>query len=119
MADSLYRKYGGAASIAAVVQDFYKRLLADRTVSQYFDNTDVSALIAHQTNFVGRALGGPEIYDGRDLAEAHAALGVTEVAFETVAEHLAAALIAAGFSDDDCETTIELIGSLRRDVVTA
>jgi len=119
MSDSLYQKYGGAPAVSVVVQDFYKRLLADADLSATFANVDMPKLIAHQTNFIGKALGGPEIYTGRDLKKVHAPLEITDDAFNAVAGHLGDALSEAGFSEEDCKATLELVGSLRGDVVSS
>ena len=119
MADNLYQEYGGAPAVAAIVQDFYDRLNADNNLAGYFKNIDLAALIAHQTNFIGKALGGPEVYDGRDLANAHAGLDIDDNAFAGVAGHLAAALATAGVESADVDGIIELVGSLKDQIVAA
>ena len=118
MSDSLYSKYGGSSAVSAIVHDFYNRIQEDPGLNSYFEGVEMTSLIAHQTNFIGKALGGPEVYEGRDLATAHAALGVDDNAFNSVAGHLGAALEAAGVDEADCKTILELVGSLRDQVVT-
>ncbi len=120
MASSLYQKYGGAAAVSLIVRDFYRRLMDDSSVSGYFDGVNLPGLIAHQSNFVGRALGGPEVHAGRELKAAHASLEIDDAAFGAVAGHLNAALLMSGeFSEEDATAVIELIASLKDDVVTA
>lgn len=118
MSESLYAKYGGASAVATVVEDFYRRLLADSALSPAFDGVDLPKLIAHQTNFVAKALGGPEIYAGRDLKLVHAPMNISDDVFNSVAGHLGEALSEAGFSQDDCKATLELVGSLRSEIVS-
>jgi hemoglobin len=48
----------------------------DSSLSSFFENVDMTGLIAHQTNFIGKALGGPKVYEGRDLAVAHVDLHI-------------------------------------------
>ncbi len=117
MSESLYTKYGGAAAVSAVVHDFYSRIQRDSELSRFFADVDMSQLIAHQTNFMGRALGGPDIFDGADLTTAHASRGIDDAAFNAVSGHLREALEAAGFEEGDAKEVIELIGSLRPQVV--
>jgi hemoglobin len=83
-----------------VVDDFYKRVLADPQLSHYFDGIDMPRLKRHQALLVGQVLGGPSDYDGRSLRDAHAGLGATTEDFNRVVGHLAAALRSAGVSDD-------------------
>jgi hypothetical protein len=39
---------------------FYQKLLDSPLVSHYFDKVNLDKLIEHQTNFIVRALGGPD-----------------------------------------------------------
>ncbi len=117
MTQSLYEKIGGAAAVSAVVTDFYERLIDDNAVDYFFKDVGMSELLSHQTNFVARALGGPEIYEGRDLLQSHAGKGITDSAFEIIAKHLHESLIDAGVSVEDTQTIIELIASLRDQIV--
>jgi hemoglobin len=72
----------------------------------------------HQRAFIAGALGGPDLYRGRDMGSAHAGLGITSQAFDRVVAHLADALASAGVSD---EIIGQIAGSLAplRGVVTA
>ena len=118
MSDSFYNKYGGSPAVAAIVHDFYTRIQEDSGLSSYFEDVDMTGLIAHQTNFIGKALGGPEVYEGKDLKVAYADRGIDDDAFSAVVGHLVAALEAAGVEEPDCKAILELIGSLRDQVVT-
>ncbi|MFT7665487.1 MAG: hemoglobin [Planctomycetota bacterium] len=117
MTQSIYEKIGGAANVSNVVTDFYERLLADKSVSDYFADVDIPELISHQTNFVSRALGGPEIYEGRDLSQAHAGRGITSAIFATVVQHLKDSLLDAGVSEEDTKVVTELVASLEGQIV--
>ena len=117
MSQNIYAKIGGAAAVATVVVDFYEHVLNDSSVSHYFDDIDMAALINHQTNFVAKALGGPEVYEGRDLLEAHAGRKITEAAFSSIAGHLQTALLAAGVGSEDTDTIIGIVASLKDQVV--
>ena len=112
MSQNLYKKIGGSAAVSEIVVDFYERILNDSSVSNYFEGVDMAQLINHQTNFVAKALGGPEVYEGRDLSRAHAGRNITEVAFGTVVGHLQAALLAAEVSSKDTDSIIGVVASL-------
>ena len=117
MAQSLYQKYGGKPAVSSVVDDFYARVLGDPALAHYFEGVDMKRLRAHQICFVCKALGGPELYAGRDMAEAHRDLGIDDASFDRVAGHLGNALDAAGFVAEDRDAVLELVGSLRDEVV--
>ena len=116
---SIYEEIGGPDAVAAAVEEFYRRLLADPELSEYFADTDLAKLKSHQRAFIAAALGGPEIYAGRDMAAAHAGLAITGDAFDAVVGHLVDTLASLGVPD----ATIAVIGSvlvpLRDDIVTA
>lgn len=74
--------------MAAAVEDFYTRVLADSELAGYFEGVDLERLKAHQRSFLAAAIGGSEIYAGRPMKEVHAPLGVTQKHFDRVIGHL-------------------------------
>lgn len=95
MADTLYDKLGGAAAVDAAVDIFYRKVLADDSISQFFDDVDMDAQRAKQKSFLTMVFGGPNDYTGKDLRTAHAPLverGLNESHFNAVAGHLQATL---------------------------
>jgi len=81
MEKSLYERLGGYDAIAAVVNELATRLVTDRKLGVYFkglSNDSKRRLIAHLTDFVCSATGGPCIYTGRDMKTSHEGLGITE-----------------------------------------
>jgi len=81
MEKSLYERLGGYDAIAAVVNELAVRLVTDRQLGVYFkglSNDSKKKLIAHLTDFVCSATGGPCIYTGRDMKTSHEGLGITE-----------------------------------------
>lgn len=93
---SIYESIGGAESVAAAVDHFYDRVLADPVLAPYFSATQMQRQKAHMRAFLAVAVGGPELYAGRDMSAAHAGLGITDEAFDHVVEHLVATLEALG-----------------------
>lgn len=84
---SLYEKFGGQQAIKRVVDDFYKRVLADDTVNHFFAHTDMEKQRRHQSNFISYALGGPEEYTGRSMEKAHTGLNLQPEHFNAIALH--------------------------------
>ncbi len=82
---SLYERLGGYDAIAAVVNELAVRLVTDRQLGVYFkglSNDSKKKLIAHLTDFICSATGGPCIYTGRDMKTSHEGLGITEEEWE-------------------------------------
>ncbi|GAA5190919.1 hypothetical protein GCM10023322_47220 [Rugosimonospora acidiphila] len=84
---SAFLAIGGSAAVSAVVEEFYARLLADPATAGFFASLTVdglSSLKRHQILLLTKVLGGPDRYTGRDLASAHAGLGITTDAYRRV-----------------------------------
>lgn len=93
---TLYDQVGGETKLSAVVRSFYGRVTADPDLAPFFVGIDMDRLEAHQRSFLAAALGGPELFTGRPLEEAHAGLGVVDDDFDRVVDHLATALADLG-----------------------
>lgn len=116
---SLYDQVGGNTAVKAAVTVFYNRVLADETLAHWFEGIDLSRLRAHQRAFLAAALGGPELFAGRDIATAHAGMNITDEAFDTIIQHLAATLHDLGASDDLVAEVRSRLEALRVDVVAS
>ena len=114
---SLYARLGGEPAIQAVVDAFYERVLADPTVNRFFKAKQMPELKQRQVEFFTTALGGPEIYQGRSMREAHQKLNITGEQFDAVAGHLGDALAALGVDQESAGEVLEIIAPLKEDIV--
>lgn len=119
MSETLFEKYGGFATIGDVVHSFYEKIMDTESLEHYFWDIDMTRLMAHQTDFLAMALGGPSNYSGRSLREAHRHLNITLEDFTTVAELLEEALEEAGMEDEDVAGVIAIVASTQNDIVQA
>ncbi|MEV4138801.1 group 1 truncated hemoglobin [Dactylosporangium sp. NPDC049742] len=115
---SIYDTIGGAAAVQAAVEQFYSRVLADPRLQGFFTDVDVQRLKTHQRAFITAALGGPQIFAGRDMAAAHAGLGITDADFDAVVAHLAGTLTDLGVADDQVGQIGATLAPLRGQIVT-
>ncbi|MFW1677380.1 group I truncated hemoglobin [Pontibacter sp. JAM-7] len=114
---SLYEQLGGEAAVDAAVDIFYRKVLADDRISQYFDSVDMEAQSVKQKAFLTMVFGGPHSYTGKDMREGHKHLkGLNDTHFDAVLENLAATLTELGV-DDEKITQIAGIGNSVRDDV--
>lgn len=65
---SLFERLGGEAAVEAAVVDFYERVMADPTLSPFFEHLDMDAQIKKQIAFMKMAFGGPNQYTARTSA---------------------------------------------------
>ena len=114
---SAYDAVGGAGGVRAAVAVFYQRVLDDPDLAGWFGDVDLSRLKAHQRAFLAQALGGPELFGGRDLAAAHAGRAITDAAFDAVVEHLVLTLHDLGVEDDTLAAVRDALETHRGAVV--
>jgi len=120
MSQSLYEKLGGEPAVNAAVDIFYRKVLTDPSISDFFDDTDMDAQRAKQKSFLTMAFGGPNDYTGKDLRTAHAPLvekGLNESHFNAVAGHLQSTLEELNVSADLINEVITIAGSTKDDIL--
>ncbi len=115
---SIYERLGQEQGIRTAVDDFYERVVGDPQLARYFDDVDLRKLRAHQTALLVEVTGGPATYSGRDLATAHAHLGITPQDFDRVVEHLVATLTSLGVAEQDIGAVGEALVAHRDEIVT-
>lgn len=98
---SLYDRLGGERAIAAVVDDFYGRVLADPLLAPFFVGVERDRLRRMQREFFAAALGGPVLYTGRPLNVVHAGRGIRTRHLARFLEHLTATLADRDLSERD------------------
>jgi len=112
----LYDLIGGSRTVWAAIESFFRRVLADGSISHFFSGTDMAKLRAHQTAFISGLLGGGEVYAGGDLATVHAPLrerGLNGTHFNALLNHFRAALREVGVKDDRTEKIMILLEGKR------
>ncbi len=117
---SLYLRLGGQSAVDAVTETFYRKVLTDARVSEFFDDVDMDRQIAKQTAFLTMVLGGPVVYTGKAMREGHAHLvarGLNDGHVDAVIELLGAALSEHGAGADDVAEVAAIANSVRDDVL--
>src|SRR3954452_7551590 len=116
--ETLYDRLGGAPAIDAAIDLMFAKIVADADLAPYFERVNLARHAVKAKAFVGAALGGPEVYRGKDMRSAHARLAISAHEFGAVAGHLATSLAELGVADDVAGELLAVVGSLRADVVT-
>jgi hypothetical protein len=60
----LFSLIGGSKTVLAASDSFFRRIVADNSISHFFAGTDLAHLLAHYKMFISALLGGPEPYCG-------------------------------------------------------
>lgn len=114
---TLFEKYGGFSAVSRVVLDFYDRLLDSDEIGPFFDNTDMSKLVDHQTKFIASLLGGPSSYTDEQLKQLHTHLDIKDPHMDEMKLVLAGTLTDHGFSEEDTETVMNELEARRTMIV--
>ena len=117
---SLYQRVGGYDALAAVVDDFIGRLVADKRFEKFFvghSEDSLKRIRQHILDQFCAATGGPCIYNGRDMKTSHKGLGITEADWDTAAKHLAATLDKFKVPEKEKNEILTFVTSLKKDIV--
>lgn len=115
---SMFDRYGGFASVSKIVMSFYDRALDSDIIGEYFENSDMKALIDHQTKFISSLMGGPASYSDEVLRRVHAKLGINQEAFDEMTALLTETLEDFDIDPDDIREVMDGVGSRAKVIVT-
>ncbi|MEZ4300424.1 MAG: group 1 truncated hemoglobin [Polyangiaceae bacterium] len=118
---TIYEQLGGAPSMDAAVDIFYRKVLSDDRISRFFEGVDMERQAAKQKAFLTMVLGGPNGYTGKDMRTAHAHLvarGLNDSHFDAVVENLAATLRELGVGPEQIAEVAKIAESVRGDVLS-
>ena len=120
MNQTLFKNLGGEAAVDAAVDIFYRKVLSDDRISDFFDAVDMEKQAAKQKSFLTMAFGGPNHYTGMDMRHGHAHLvkrGLNDSHFDAVVENLAATLVELNVAPEYIAEVAALCETTRNDVL--
>lgn len=129
----LYERLGGAEGIWKIVDDFIDRVLADPRVNWERKGVtsggvlgvgakrmewkatpeNAEVLKRHLAQFIAVTSGGPPDYDGRDVAQVHDGMEVTNTEFDAAIGALKASLDALGVATEEQKELLAIMESTR------
>lgn len=107
----------GADAVDLIIQQLYKRILADPVLKPFFADKAVEEIIEHQKIFFYAALGGPDAYKGRDLVDAHKALTIEQEHLELLIKHLQQSLEDYAIDKDMIRTILKTISDIASEML--
>jgi hemoglobin len=120
MKKSLYERLGGYNAVAAVVDDFVGRLVADKQFERFFvgHSTDSKKRIRqHIVDQLCAAAGGPCVYTGRTMKDSHMGLGISGAEWDAAGKHLVASLDKFKVPEAEKGELLAFVGGLKGDIV--
>jgi hemoglobin len=134
---SLYDRLGGQAGLSAIVDDFVDRAMADPRVNwdrsgveqgglsvhmdrsmQWDANPDnVKAVKLHIVQFLSVASGGPSLYQGREMRDAHKNLHISNAEFDASVGDLKATLDKMQVANKEQKELLAIIETTRSEIV--
>jgi hemoglobin len=116
-ATGLYQAFGEQAGIRSLMDDFAQRLRADPRIGEQFKETNLDNLAKSLTEQLCQLSGGPCVYKGPDMKEAHSNMDVTRGHFNALVEVLQQAMDARGIPFNRQNQMLALLAPMHRDVV--
>ena len=117
---SLYTRLGGYDAMAAVTDDFLRRLTSDATFARFFSGHSTDSLKKIRQLVVDQlcaATGGPCVYIGRDMKSSHQGMGITEADWNRAVSHLVATLDKFKVPEKEKSEFLALASTLKNDIV--
>lgn len=117
---SLYQRLGGYDAIAAVTDDFLGRLIADPEFNRFFQGASADSqkkirqLVVDQ---LCQVTGGPCVYIGRPMKQAHQGLGITKAMWDKTVGLLVATLDHFKVPDQEKHELLALVSTLESEIV--
>ena len=114
---ALYARLGGREAIHGVVTETVRLHRENETIAHLMEGVDGADLIEKVTDFLAQSSGGDEVYEGRNMVETHAGMGLTNEHFMAAGGDMQTALQTAGVGENEVQEVMCMIASLRSEVV--
>ena len=135
---TLYERLGGEKGLAAIVEDFVPRAIADprvnwerkgvtqggisinrnKSVTWDANKGNIATLKKHMVEFLSVATGGPPQYGGKEMKQAHAGLHITNAEFDASVGDLKATLDKLQVPNPEQKELLAIIESTRAQIST-
>ncbi len=116
--DSLYKTFGEKAGLTALMDDFVKRLVADKRIGSFFKDTNQPNLAQQLTEQLCMLSGGPCVYRGAPMKDVHADMDITKGDFNALVEVLQVSMDAKGIPFGAQNRLLARLAPMHREVVT-
>lgn len=117
MTDSLYARLGGSEGIAAIADDLVEIHVKNPRISTRYLNSDLPRVKRGAANFFITGTGGPDVYEGKDMATTHRGMNIDSAEFLAVLDDALEALEKNGIGQREKEEVLYVLYSMKSDIV--
>lgn len=118
--DSIYKKCGGYEGITTVVDQVLERMAKDSLFDIFTKGYSKDSMKRRRQlliEFICQAFGGPVTYIGRDMKTSHDGLGITDVHWDAIVNHMDATLDDNNIPQDLKNEIFDVISSVKDDII--
>ena len=122
MTVSLYDRLGGYDALVIFATKLVGQAQADSLLSRFWANRaqdTIARELQLLIDYLVRETGGQMYYAGRDMALAHAGMGITETDWERFIEIVISVARELGVGEAEGGEVMDFLNSLKSDIVTA
>lgn len=116
--DNLYKAFGEKAGLTTLMDDFVKRLVADKRIGSFFKDSNQAHLAQQLTEQLCMLSGGPCTYRGVPMKDAHADMDISKADFNALVEVLQVSMDAKGIPFGVQNRMLARLAPMHREVVT-
>ena len=116
--DTLFQDMGGRDKLVKLANDTTDNFLADGRIKATFDNSNMDRFRQKLAEQFCQVAGGPCIYTGHSMRDAHRGLHLTNADFNAVVEDLQKAMDNDGIPFATQNRFLARLAPMQRDVVT-
>lgn len=114
---SLYEALGGEAAIATIVENFILEIARDERVIDHFEVSNVQRFRVMMNQHLCMVADGPCTYEGDNMIDTHAGMGVTEADFNAIVEDMMAAMDQAGIPLGPQNRLLARLATFRAEII--
>lgn len=118
--DTLYGRLGGTPAIASVIDTFLVNVLNDTVINKRFNTLPPSRVAALRQNLIDQVCagtGGPCVYTGKSMLDAHAGMKIPEAEFNALVGDLVASLDKHKVPAKEKNDLLAVLGPMKADIV--
>lgn len=117
LSSTLYERLGGHRGISAIVNDLVDLHFANPLIQARFAKSDAVKVKSAAALFFCAGSGGPEVYAGKDMLDAHHGMNISEQEFLAVLDDALEALAKNRVGAQEQMEVLYILYSMRKQVV--
>ena len=116
-ANSLYERMGGAANVAATVNDVVDHAASDPRTRRSFEDVNLKRIKQSLAVLICDLSGGGCKYSEDSMRDVHAGLGITQAEFYSLVQIYRDAMVRHGIRLRERNELLALLAPMKRDIV--